>query len=499
MKGTPFTPRWTALLVCLVLTLAVYGNTFRNQWTYDDLPVVVQNPDARSLDSFLRNQVPGRPLRELSYLVDHTLFGDQPAGYRMQQLGWHAANGFLLVLLCQAVGLEFPFALLAGALFLVHPLQAESVANVAHRKELLALFFCLSALLLYLKAVAAERSRRWWGALCSLAAFGCALLANETAVTLPLAVVLAECLFVPRERRLLLRRPLLLAIVAGTVAALLAYHYRGLVSPAQLLTVYSKNNFNATSDYLPLVFGSLTAFGFYLEKIVLPLGLAPEYVFHLSASPWQPWAWLAGGLLVALISAMVLLRRRLPPVAFGIGWFLIFWLPVSNLVPVAYLAADRYMYLCLPGVALAGAALCGQLRKKWASAVAVPLILAWSLLTVIQNGYWRNEHTLWRHAVRVNADSTWVQGAAAQSYLATGELDEARRHARAALALSSYNVGAYQILARVEERCGNLAAALRNYQLFVALGQVDFPDEMAEAELHVRLLKARLKLMKEQR
>lgn len=499
MRATLRASRRTALLVCLLVTLAVYGTTFANQWTYDDLPVVVQNPDARSLDSFLRNQVPGRPLRELSYLVDHTLFGDRPAGYRLQQLGWHAANGFLLVVLGETIGLEFPFALLAGVLFLVHPLQAESVANVANRKELLALFFCLAALLLYLKATAAERRRRWLSVAGAGAACGCALLANETTVTLPLAVILAEYLFVSPDRRLVLRRPLLLAVVAGAVAALVAYHYRGLVSPAQLLTVYSKNNFNATSDYLPLVFGSLTAFGFYLEKIVVPLGLAPEYVFHLSASIWQPWAWLAAGLLVALAAAVPLLRRRRPPVAFGVGWFLIFWLPVSNLVPVAYLAADRYMYLCLPGVALALAALCGHLGKTWARGLAIPLVLAWSLLTVIQNGYWRNEHTLWRHAVRVNPDSTWVQGAAAQSYLATGELDEARRHAATALALSSYNVGAYRILARVEEERGNLAEALRNYQLFVALGQVDFPDEMPEAEWHVRQLMAQLKLMKEQR
>ncbi|RNC72801.1 MAG: hypothetical protein ED859_02035 [Desulfuromonadales bacterium] len=476
------------------MTLTIYGNTFFNQWTYDDLPVVVQNPDARTLDSFLKNTVPGRPLRELSYIPDHLLFGDRPAGYHIQQLGWHGMNGFLLFLLLHGLGVEIPAALVGALLFLVHPFQAESVANISHRKELLALFFVLSSALLHLKALAASGGRRWLCAAGAVGAYAAALGANETAVALPLALVLMEWLAVPRERWLLLRRPLLLALVFGAAGVLAAWRYQWLFSARQLYTVYSKNNFTATADYLPLFMASLRSFGFYLGKIILPVGLAPEYVFRLSASILQPWAWVGAVLLAGGAALVPLARRAMPLLALGAGWFLAFWLPVSNLVPAGYLVADRYMYLCLPGGAFAAAALITRFPKRGVFGAALAVILAWALLTVVQNGHWRTEHTLWRHAARVNADSTWVRGAASKSYLSTGELDQAREHARAAIALSSYNVEAYLTLARVEERRGDLAEALRNYQLFVALGQVDFPQETARIRAHIPFLKGQLNL-----
>jgi tetratricopeptide (TPR) repeat protein len=159
---------------------------------------------------------------------------------------------------------------------------------------------------------------------------------------------------------------------------------------------------------------------------------------------------------------------------------------------VAYLAADRYMYLCLPGVGIATAALLQRSGSRRMVGVACAVLLACALLTVVQNGHWRDEHTLWRHAAAVNPGSTWVRLAAARSYLATGELEKARENAREAVRLSSYNVEAYLTLARIEERRGDLAEALKNYQLFAALGQVDFPQEAARVEGYIPLLRAKI-------
>ena len=489
---------WLLLGFFLLVTLTVYGNTFFNQWTYDDVPVILQNADVRSLDAFLQNTVPGRPLRELSFMVDHALFGDSPAGYRLQQLAWHGVNGFLLCLLLVWLGVELPYALAGALFFLVHPLQAESVANLAHRKELLALFFSLGSTLLYLRATAAEGWRQWLLAGGAVIAYLGAMLSNETAVALSVALVIMEWLVVSREQRLLLRRPLGLAVAAATLAAIAVWRYRWVFSPQQLYTVYSKNGFAGASDYLPLFMASLGSFGFYLGKILLPVRLAPEYVFRLSADMVQPLAWVGAALLAGVAATVVVLRRRMPLVALGAGWFLAFWLPVSNLVPVAYLVADRYMYLCLPGVGIAVAAVLQRWPQRWLMGTCGAVLLALALATVVQNGHWRNEHTLWRHAVRVNAGSTWVQGAAAKSYLATGELESARTHAVEALRLSSFNVEAHLTLARIEERLGNFAEALKQYQLFVALGQVDFPAEVVRVQASIPLLKERLDVLQRQ-
>ncbi|GLI37383.1 hypothetical protein KI811_13265 [Geobacter hydrogenophilus] len=484
------------LLFLLLVTSAVFGNTFVNQWSYDDPPVVLKNPDAHSLSGFLENKRLGRPMRELTYIPDHILFGDKPAGYRVQQLAWHGVNGFLLVLLFHAFGVELPVALLGALFFLVHPLQTESVASIANRKELLALFFSLGSLLCYVKSFTSVGARRLLLRVGALIAYGGALLSNETTVTLPLVAVLWELLLVEREKRVLLRKPLLALAVSIVAGAVFIYFFRWIFSADQLLTVYSKNSFGASQSYIPLFMGAMKAFGFYLGKIILPAGLAPEYTFQLSESLWQPQALLSLTLLAGAAACAASVRRSLPLVSLGIGWFIVFWLPISDLVPVGYLAADRYMYLCLPGIGLVLAGLLQRWPKRLFVAGTCLVLVVFAGLTVVQNGYWRNEHTLWRHAVTVNPDSTWVQETVALSYLLTGDYGRAVGHAEEALRLNRFNTRAYVTLAKAQERLGNLAEAVRNYEMFASFGAMEYPEEAAQIRLYLPALRERFAAQK---
>jgi len=466
-------------LIVFLLAAAVYGNTFLNQWTYDDVPVVVQNPDAHSIGGFLENHRPGRPMRELTYIPEYRLFGSNPVGYHIQQLSWHAANGLLLFLVLAGLGIEAPFALFGALLFLLHPLQAESVANISHRKELLAGFFCLAALLAYMKAVSNGGVRRLWLLFLALLAFGAALFSNQTALTFPLLLVFYDLLWPRKEERILLRRPWLLATLLLAAVTMVLVLYRSMFSRQALLAIYSKNGFIAADSYLPLYLADLKAFGFYLYKIILPVELAPEYVIQFAETPFQGFAWLSLALLGGAVAAAVVVLKRLPAVTLGVVWFLVMYLPVANLVPAGYIVADRYMYLCLPGVALVTAALLQKYAGRKVMIGACTLLGLLAVLTVVQNSYWRDEHSLWRHAARVNDNSTWAQESAALSYYLTGELDEALRHGQQALALNRFNTRAYLTLAKIEEKRGELAEALQNYEMFIEVGAAEYPAEVA--------------------
>ena len=484
--------KWVFLLL-MAATLAVYVISFRNGWTYDDIPVILQNPRAQSLEAFINLPSPGRPLRELSYIVDYNLFGTNPAGYRIQQLLWHGSNSFLLYLLLLRFGLPAMSSLAGALLFIVHPLQVESVASIGHRKELLALFFSLSSFHFYLRALTGERRGALLQMAISAILFAIALLANLTVVTLPLAMLLYEWLLAPRERRLLLRAPLVTAGVAALAISIFFWRHRHIFDPGQLAIIYSQNNFFSSTSYPPLLGGILKGFGFYLLKLIVPLNLAPEYVIAIPPSVPDWRAVLSLLALGGLVLTMFRLRSGNPRVAFGLGWFLILYLPVSNLIPTGYLVADRYMYLCLPGMAMVAAAVHWNRLPKCMPLAGVSALLLLSVLTIVQIGYWRDPLTLWRHAAAVNPDSTGANLSAAAKLLDAGLLPEAEFHARRVLALNgSYSYG-YYMLARVLDRQGKLAEAYINYRIFAAVGAERFPGEAAHARSYLPVLEERLR------
>ncbi|MBT0653776.1 tetratricopeptide repeat protein [Geomobilimonas luticola] len=492
-------PRLYLFLALLGVTLLVYGNTFRNDWTYDDRYVVVDNPDTHSLAEFARNQYPGRPVRELSYMVDYKLFGTNPAGYHAQQLFWHGLNGCLLLAVFLKLGVGPLPAFLGVLLFLLHPLQVESVANVGHRKELLALFFSLTAFLWYMKGMASGgRSRVLFVVLATLACAG-ALLSNVSTAFMPLILVLYEYLFVPAERRFLLHRPLLLACAAMTLLGTTVYHYRGMFSATQLMAPYTKNGFTDSLDHFPYYMGALKVVVLYAGKILMPLNLAPEYAIRFSSDRLQPGALAGAALLVLLVFCVVWNASRQPLLTFAGGWFLLMYLPVANIVPISYMMADRYMYTCLPGIALLASWVLERWHSKALVAGSCSLLLVLALLTVRQNRFWLTEHTLWRHAVQVNPDSSYVQSGVADSYILTGDFATARDHLRKALELNRFNLKAYLTLGRVEDMLGNPEAALKNYEIFQAYGDAEFPVATAQVRNYLPYLREKVRRLSGQK
>ena len=209
------------LLILLAVAFAVFANTFGAEWSYDDYPVIVENPDILSLSNFFADSYAGRPLREVTFLLDHALFGMQPMGWHIQHIFWHGLCAWLVWLLAMRLDFGRTVAWLAALLFLVHPLQVEAVANISHRKESLALAFSLMALLAYLRGCGEEGRQRlsWLAAAFGLA--GIAYLGKQTAVVLVPMFLVCEWAALPRERWVLLRWWKLL--LAGVVLAGVAF------------------------------------------------------------------------------------------------------------------------------------------------------------------------------------------------------------------------------------------------------------------------------------
>jgi hypothetical protein len=203
-------------VIFVVLAYAIFANTFVNEWTMDDFPVIVNNPDIQSVHAFFKNTHPLRPLREITFMLDHAFFGLKPTGYHIQQIFWHSLSAFLIfVLVCRLDG-DKVVAWISSILFLIHPIQVEVVANISHRKESLVLAFSLFSLLSYTRIFEADKNKAFWLAV-SLGLALIAYLAKESAVVLPILFLTYELVFVKRNERLLLKYPVLVLMVLVTI------------------------------------------------------------------------------------------------------------------------------------------------------------------------------------------------------------------------------------------------------------------------------------------
>ena len=476
------------LLGCLLLSLLLFANTFGNEWTYDDFPVIVENPDVTSIANFLTDQYPGRPLREMTYLVDYQLFGLRPAGWHLQSCLWHGAAGFLTFLLMVRLGLGRLAGGVAALLFLVHPVTVEAVANISHRKESLTLVFALLSLLAWREFCAAA-PRRWWWAAGALLCAGVAYLGKQTAVGIPLLWLAMEWVFLPRERWALLKfwKILgcagILVAVAGVAWFVKAGGWPMLLAKMQGLLEFKANYFEAVdfSVYLRMLLKSWT---FLLTKLIWPVGLSLEYTFPVPTSWLDPWV-LAGLILVtALGLVLVWSARRRSPVFFWLVMAIVFFLPVANLVPLAYLAADRYLYA--PWAALAMlvgwlfSRIPGEPRRNLLALAPVCVLLA--ILTWQQNRVWFSEQTLWEQAVKVSPESSFVQNNLGNIQYLQGNVAKAFEHYLRAAELNPLNATAQFNLGMIWENRGNLALALDYYRKFLLIKSAPFAKDRAALE-----------------
>jgi tetratricopeptide (TPR) repeat protein len=430
-----------------------------------------------------------QPLTWLSHMLDVSLFGLQPRGHHAVGLALHVLNTVLLLGVLQGMTGSFLAPLLATFLFAMHPLRVEPVAWAAGRKDLLCGFFWLLALAAYLRH--ARKPGPWRLAQVAIAHVA-ALLAKPMAVTLPFALLVldwwplgrlrpgAQHRTAIRSRNLVFEKiPLFAASVLSSLAALWAHRAGGGGDPLSPLPPGVRLANAAVSSAR------------YLGKVFLPARLSSLYPHPGGYWPAAEIA-AAVALLVALSLAAVAVRRRAPALAAGWLWFLGTLVPAIGLVQVGYQSmADRYTYLPSLGIALALLWGVPQLAPPAVSsrvlgAAALLACLTLPPLSWLQARTWRDDRSLFGHALAIDADNWHARVNYGATLAAEGRFSEAVPHYRAALhlqpsnatALNDLGVALYK-LGRPEEAVEYLRTAVTiapayaeaHYNLGVALAE----------------------------
>lgn len=460
MTLAPARPRWPRVGLLLVVGAAAFAaflpalaGEFVN---WDDNENFLKNHGYRGLGLaqlrwMLTSTLMGHwiPLTWLTLGLNHALGGMNPLGYHLLNQLLHAANAlvFCLVahrLLVRVAGDGAPArwgAALAGLVFAVHPLRAESVAWITERRDVLCGLFYLLTVLAYVDGTGPERRLAGRARLACTLLLAAALLSKSMAMTLPATLLLLDAY--PLRRRALGARALvrekvpLLALSAAAAAIALVAVRRGA-------------SFTGYGEYGLEARVALVAYNlwFYPARMAWPVGLSPLYELpgRLSLAEWRFLGPLLG--VLAVTAGLGALRRRWPAGLAAWTHSAIVLAPVSGVVHAGYqLAHDRYSYLAGLGFAvLVGAALAGVLRAREAGRIGRPTAVAVrvaAMLVVVllaigaweQSRIWRSGEALWTAAVGVDPACALCHNNLGQAFLARERWREAEYEFREAIAL----------------------------------------------------------------
>lgn len=436
--------------VCAILVavaVATYAGALRGAFQYDDFYTILINPHLTGWDTFfghLDHMV--RPLLYATFLLDRSLYGNSPSGYHLLNLLLHLGSGLLVYrLLTRAVTEEtrhLPFW--TAAVFLLHPIQTETVTYISGRASGLMAFFYLVAFFLYSKASehsdAVMRRRGYLAG--SVVAFILSLGSKETAATFPLVLLLWD---------LLIRR-----LRGPSLRTAICFHH----VPFWIVLLFAAGWAWSHPRYTALAQFSLGIRPFW--ENLLSESHATAYALTLFFAPWNQnfdhdlpifhslaqWPLPLDILALSITAGAGLLSwRRFPLVAFGIGWFVLQMLPTA-IIPRNDLLSERNLYLASVGVLLVLVFLGSQFTRRLVTAfrhprllpivagtIALALICCFCVFTYQRNALYRDPVLLWSDTVEKSPQKARPHNNLGHAYLLRDDWERAIEEFRIAVQL----------------------------------------------------------------
>jgi len=499
--------------ILLVVGAVLYGFTLPFPFVFDDLFYLVENPLVRDWRSFTfrgdfvafanysRNVGLGtdlstnfilRPFTYLTFYVSSLVGGMNPSWFRLPNIAIHCANAMLVFELIghllsvsrkrgalSVASIRF-ISLTAAVLFLVHPMQIESVTYIVQRFTSLGTFWYLLTLWTHFRARTANgriAPRAWLGVSVSALALG--MLSKEFLFTAPVMAVLLDCVLVGTTLRVACRRALPLLLCLPIIPALLIAttwaQAGGAVSPGSVL--------RAPGSAAPAGYAYRYAITqpsvilTYVRLLVFPAGLNldPDFPMSRSLMEWRPLASLVViGVLVR--AALEWYRRetgdlRRSLVLCGVAWFFLALSVDSSVVPLPDVMAEHRAYLPSVGAFMVLACVWDVVRCRFERAghpaggvAAVCLVaMALSAVTINRNMLWRTDVSLLEDTVAKSPNKTRPAYNLGAAYLRGNQYPAAEACFRRILTIDPRHVPSYVGLTLIECNRGR-------YQEAVAIG-----------------------------
>ncbi len=489
----------------VIAAFLVYLPCLNGRFVMDDDMLLTDNLLMRTQDGLYRfccttESLEYYPLTYSFFWIEWRLWGTSPCGYHVTSLILHILESLLIWIILRK--LSIPGAFLAAVIFAVHPVNVETAAWIAQRKNITAMLFFLLSILWYFKAVQPadiqtapchlEDNRRetasgsphpssfiphpssliphpssyYW---LSLAAFVLAMLGKGSAAVLPVLVLVITWWLRPLTRRDLLRTAPFFLIAILLTAVNVWFQTHG----GEAIT--------RSADFIQRLLGAGGVVWFYLYKAVLPIDLAFVYrQWHIEAG--NPLWWIPLLAALAVTAALWLYRKKTwaRPLCCAWAFFCAALVPVMGFTDVGFmkysLVADHYQHIAIIGVIALATGYWGLWRERmpqktrWAAnltACAAACLLA--LLAFQQSAIYRDPVTLYRATLEKNPDCWMAHNNLGQMLFRSGHLQEALKHHNEAIRLKPDYAEAHNNLGVLLAGMGHLPDAVKHYQEAIRL------------------------------
>lgn len=416
-----------ALLAICLLSIIVYSNIISAPFIFDDLPNITHNYYLRInkidfqqlFDAGFKSANSNRPVANISLALNYYFGQYNTAGYHIVNIIIHTINGILVYFLSllilkqvsnlpnQAVSGSFYrsiplMSLFSALIFIVHPVQIESVTYIVQRMTSMAVMFYLLSLFLYINGRLVRIKWKKWTMF-----FGCflswvlALGSKEIAATLPLIILVYEWYFFHDLQFGWLKQNIKFFLGLLAISGLVVFIYLGENPFDRVLASYVHRDFTMSERVLT----QFRVVAFYISLLFWPHPSRLNLLHHVttSSSLIEPITTLFSILAIgALIGVAIHIARKHRLISFCILWFFLNLLIESSVIGLEMIFEHR-LYLPMFGFSLLVAYFLfnfPSMRRLWIILISTVIILSMSTAAYVRNTVWKSKITLWKDCVK---------------------------------------------------------------------------------------------------
>lgn len=458
-KSTPSLPAWIKHLWWLIplLAISVYLPSFNAGFTLDDVLIVEENTYVKSTDKlgaiwtshYWAGKMDAtdtglyRPLTLTTYNLQYAITGKNPMPFHVLNILLHALVCFVLMRFIKLINGDLRLVFLGGLLFAVHPIHTEAVSGIVGRAEILAALFILTSMISYHHWRMQGKTK--WLVLLLLSTFA-AVTSKEHGFLIPAILGLQEVYYSFSTKKHVWNNTKTWTAFGATILLCIGmWTFRSTITgPAvghELWADVSATDRMATSLRTTME---------YVGMHVYPMNLSADY--------WKnevPVVGFGNGMVLLaiifigiLVAGSFLLRRKLPLAGWGLLFFFLTLLPVSNfLFAAGFIKAERILYIPSIGLITIMAVLLLKMadHKQWKLSGYILtgiFVVFFSVRTYARAGDWKSNYTLALATLKTSPDSPRFNNMMGLELRALKQNDEALLHFEKAVASNPSHVPA---------------------------------------------------------